>query len=135
MSVKTVLLIWQGGGDEALVRSAFRSVEPDVQLCVAAGREGLCAVTTPNVILLELDGWRETALEMLREVRSRYRGVPVLVITKAADARTVDLAYELGANSCLRSPAGISNEIGEAVGMYAQLVCQASPGAPLFATA
>jgi|GEM_PF-2674686 len=60
----------------------------------------------PSLILLDLEPLLEDGLSTLEQIRthSRFRRIPVILLSKAGDAETIEVAYAAGANSVIIKP-------------------------------
>ena len=67
----------------------------------------LLEITKPNLILLDIYLPDMSGIELLREVRQRYRGIDVILITAANDTETVSEAIHGGAFDYLIKPINI----------------------------
>ncbi len=60
----------------------------------------------PAVILLDLNMPKVSGLDVLREIKAhtRFRSIPIVVLTTSAEDADVRAAYDLGANSYIVKP-------------------------------
>ena len=86
------------------------------------------AKALPRVVLLDLKLPKINGLEVLRRLKDddRTRAVPVVVLTAWKEARDLDEAYRLGANSYIVKPVEFDKFVQaiETLGMYWMLVNQ-----------
>lgn len=110
-----ILLIEDSPSDVRLVREALKESSLPVQLSVA--RDGVEAMDylrdaelgttgSPDLILLDLNLPRKTGREVLIEVKgsSKWRQIPVLVMTSSRSDDDIQQAYSLNANSYIAKP-------------------------------
>lgn len=125
----TILLVEDEESDVALMRRAFEKAgvlnpivhlaNGDYALAYLAG-EGDYADRTksplPALILLDLKLPGMTGLQLLQWMRTRsaVKRIPVVVLTTSRDSKTINAAYDCGANSYLLKP-GDSSDIVEIV--------------------
>lgn len=87
---------------EALEGSGFQVLDED------SGDAGLAAFTThaPDLVLLDLLMPRTDGYSVCRQLRALAAGtnVPIMVMTGLDDARSIDLAYEVGATDFVTKP-------------------------------
>ncbi len=119
MSQLTVLLIEDNPRDVRLTQRAFKQV--DMQHDLRVVRDGdealayLChegayrdpsSAPRPDVILLDLNLPRMGGHEVLRQVKqdSRFKRLPIIVLTTSERPDDIRQAYELGANAYLLKP-------------------------------
>jgi DNA-binding NarL/FixJ family response regulator len=141
----SVLLIAAGFDDRARLTLAFMTAAPNVRLCVlenaAEARgyllgEGSYADRDmhpePQVVLLDLELPSRSAFRFLEWMRREadFCDIPVLVLACPDDSGDVDLAYALGANSCLVKAAGEEAilEVAKGIGDYAALLAGTASG-------
>ncbi len=76
----------------------------------------------PVVILLDLKMPKVHGLEVLRRIKAhtRFRSVPVVVLTSSSEDHDVETAYALGANSYIVKPVSFEKflEIAEHIELY-----------------
>jgi CheY-like chemotaxis protein len=76
----------------------------------------------PSLILLDLNMPKKDGREALREIRGdpNLRRIPIVVFTTSSADADVELAYELGANSCVTKPASFDSlvEVMRMLGRY-----------------
>jgi len=126
----TVLLVEDNPRDVRLTQRAFQQaglphdlrVERDGDEALAyLHREGAYKATEtaprPDVILLDLNLPRMGGHELLREVKqdSRFKQVPIIVLTTSERPDDVRLAYDAGANAYLLKPVEF-NRFTEVIG-------------------
>ncbi len=68
------------------------------------------APDVPRIILLDLNLPGLSGFDVLKELRanSRWRHIPVIVLTSSSDPRDIEMAYKLGANAYLSKPATLA---------------------------
>ncbi len=104
---------------------ALTKTAPEFRVELVENREGIEALRTPSVILLDLT--EERSLDVLRWLRTdpRYKQVPVFVLAPRADV--VSNAYALGANSCLlKQPVQKLEPIAQGIAAYASLIAESA---------
>jgi CheY-like chemotaxis protein len=127
--LSTILLVEDEESDVALLRRGFKKAgvlnpivhisNGDYALAYLAG-EGEYAdrskTPLPALILLDLKLPGMPGLQLLRWMRSRseIKRIPVVVLTTSDDSKTINAAYDCGANSYLVKP-GNREEIVEMV--------------------
>jgi CheY-like chemotaxis protein len=119
----TVLLVEDNPRDVRLTQRAFqqaglphdlRVVRDGDEALAYLHREGAYKETEtaprPDVILLDLNLPRMGGHELLREVKqdSRFKQVPIIVLTTSERPDDVRLAYDAGANAYLLKPVEFS---------------------------
>jgi CheY-like chemotaxis protein len=119
----TVLLVEDNPRDVRLTQRAFqqaglphdlRVVRDGDEALAYLHREGAYKATEtaprPDVILLDLNLPRMGGHELLREVKqdSRFKQVPIIVLTTSERPDDVRLAYDAGANAYLLKPVEFS---------------------------
>lgn len=82
-----------------------------------SGQEALQALNgdnaapdVPRIILLDLNLPGLSGFDVLKVLRanSRWRHIPVIVLTSSSDPRDIEMAYKLGANAYLSKPATLA---------------------------
>jgi CheY-like chemotaxis protein len=126
----TVLLVEDNPRDVRLTQRAFqqaglphdlRVVRDGDEALAYLHREGAYKATEtaprPDVILLDLNLPRMGGHELLREVKqdSRFKQVPIIVLTTSERPDDVRLAYDAGANAYLLKPVEF-NRFTEVIG-------------------
>lgn len=126
----TVLLVEDNPRDVRLTQRAFqqaglphdlRVVRDGDEALAYLHREGAYKDTAtaprPDVILLDLNLPRMGGHELLREVKqdSRFKQVPIIVLTTSERPDDVRLAYDAGANAYLLKPVEF-NRFTEVIG-------------------
>ena len=126
----TVLLVEDNPRDVRLTQRAFqqaglphdlRVVRDGDEALAYLHREGAYRATEtaprPDVILLDLNLPRMGGHELLREVKqdSRFKQVPIIVLTTSERPDDVRLAYDAGANAYLLKPVEF-NRFTEVIG-------------------
>ena len=122
-----ILLVSDEDRADCPLQRALTKTAPEFKVELVDNREGIEALRTPSVILLDLS--QERALDVLRWLRTdpRYKQVPVFVLAPRAD--DVTNAYALGANSCLlKQPAQKLEPIAEGIAAYASLIAESGRG-------
>lgn len=134
-SARTILLVEDDPGDEALTLRAFRRSNLANRVDVVrdgaealeylygtgrhAGRAGSPGTepALPAVVLLDLKLPRVDGLEVLARIRGepRTRRLPVVVLTSSGEDGDVVRSYDLGVNSYVRKPVQVE-EFLHAVG-------------------
>ncbi|PWH14560.1 MAG: two-component system response regulator [Anaerolineae bacterium] len=111
MSISTcrILLIEDNLLDADLIKRALQKMETGIQVELASdGEEALLylekwdkGTPTPIVILLDLKLPKINGLEVLKKLKthSRYKLLPVVVLTSSNETTDIQQAYALGANS------------------------------------
>lgn len=114
-----VLLVRESEGDEALIQSAFRTVNPSARVQVAVDGEEAIAYLSgqspytdrfqhpmPLLVLLGLKLRGKSGLEVLTWIRRQPAlfSLPVVVMTASREPANINRAYELGANSYILKP-------------------------------
>jgi DNA-binding NarL/FixJ family response regulator len=94
--------------DHALVRrglAALINAEPDLTVCAEAASRGdglvAIAVTRPDLVITDLSLIDGDGLELVRDIRSRHIGLPVLVLSLHDSPKYVRHAFEAGAKGYL----------------------------------
>jgi DNA-binding response OmpR family regulator len=118
-ALATILLVEDEVSDAELLRRAFEKAhvenpivhlsDGDQALAYLAGVGSYSDRTQhplPALILLDLKLPKMTGLQLLQWMHTRraIKRIPVVVLTSAEDASTVNAAYDLGANSYLVKP-------------------------------
>jgi CheY-like chemotaxis protein len=120
-----ILLVTDEDRADCPLERALTKTASEFRVELVDNREGIEALCTPSVILLDLS--QERALDVLRWLRtdSRYKQVPVFVLAPQAD--DVTNAYALGANSCLlKKPAQGLEPIAQGIAAYASLIAESA---------
>jgi CheY-like chemotaxis protein len=130
----TVLLVEDNPRDVRLTQRAFqqaglphdlRVVRDGDEALAYLHREGAYKDTEtaprPDVILLDLNLPRMGGHELLREVKqdSRFKQVPIIVLTTSERPDDVRLAYDAGANAYLLKPVEF-NRFTEVIGQLGE---------------
>ena len=116
-ATRTVLLVEDDPGHAELICRGLRAGEVDVaiehardgvealELLRLRGSEGRALTRPPALVLLDLRLPRLNGFEVLRAIKSsRLARVPVVVLSTSDNARDVQEAYSLRANSYLVKP-------------------------------
>jgi diguanylate cyclase (GGDEF)-like protein len=63
-------------------------------------------VSPPDLILLQVDGWQDAALNDLIALKTanQTKNIPVIVLSASNDPKTFIYSLDLGANDCLQEP-------------------------------
>jgi CheY-like chemotaxis protein len=134
-----ILLIEDNTDELSRMMLAFMRAAPNVRVCVAQHGEeaqaylsgvGDCAdreaFPIPHVILLDLDLPRNSSFKLLKWLRAEpdLKRIPVIVLTSSVESDDIDLAYGLGANSCLLKTVHeeVIQDIAKGIGDYAALL-------------
>ena len=143
MSEKTILLVEDNPGDEALTLRAFRN--NNISGTVVVKRDGAEALdyllvrrsdsggTTalPQLILLDLNLPKIDGLEVLRRIRAdaRTRLLPVVILTSSREDTDLIRGYDLGANGYVRRPVDFVQfaEAVRQVGLYWLIINECPP--------
>ena len=119
MTEKTILLVEDNSGDEALTKRAFLKARiKDELVVVRDGAEALDYLfctgeysardikNAPHVILLDLKLPKIDGLEVLKRLRAdeRTKLLPVVILTSSKEDSDVRAGYQRGANSYIVKP-------------------------------
>jgi CheY-like chemotaxis protein len=119
MRNRSILLVEDNPDDVELTLHAFRESQSANEIVVVGdGAEALeylfatgryaarDALSTPEIVLLDLKLPKVDGLEVLRRLRSdeRTKRLPVVVLTSSREEQDVVRSYDLGANSFVRKP-------------------------------
>jgi len=124
MKEKTILLVEDNSGDEALTKRAFTKARIKNELVVV--RDGAAALDyllcageyatrdpnkMPQVVLLDLKLPKIDGLEVLKRLRAdeRTRLLPVIILTSSKEEEDVVAGYQGGANSYIVKPINAQN--------------------------
>ena len=111
-----VLLVEDDPGDVLMTQEAFADYKIANKLTVVSNGEDAIAymrkqgrfagVTTPDLVLLDLNLPRRNGREVLRDVKEDpdLRRIPVVVLTTSEAEEDVLAAYDLHANAYVRKP-------------------------------
>ena len=111
-----VLLVEDDPGDVLMTQEAFHDYKIANNLNVVTNGEDAIAylrkqgpfahVTTPDLVLLDLNLPRRDGREVLREVKAdaELRRIPIVVLTTSDAEEDVLASYELHANAYVRKP-------------------------------
>ncbi|MVM32498.1 response regulator [Spirosoma sp. HMF4905] len=106
-----ILVVDDDPDDQLFIRMAFERVSVRYRIQLASnGLEGLGCIENnpvlPELILLDLNMPFLDGFEMLDHLKgsSRYRHVPIVILTTSDHQEDIDKAYALGANSFLTKP-------------------------------
>jgi CheY-like chemotaxis protein len=123
-----ILLVSDEDRADCPLQRALTRTAPEFRVELVDSREGIEALRTPSVILLDLS--QERALDVLRWLRTdpRYKQIPVFVLAPQAD--DVTNAYALGANSCLLKQSAREGlePIAQGIAAYASLIAESARG-------
>ena len=113
----TILLVEDESADVQLIRRAFSVAGVLNPIAHAANAQEAMAYLsgvggsfpTPILILLDLGLPGMTGFQLMEWLRSRkaLRRIPVVVLTNDPESRSINSAYDLGANSYLMKPGTI----------------------------
>jgi two-component system response regulator len=90
---------------EACFNCTFRCVNDGLEMIDYLSRNGHYqdseAAPMPDIILLDLNMPRMNGRQVLKQLKadSRFRAIPVIILTTSSDEEDVRACYELGANS------------------------------------
>ncbi|HEY0977050.1 MAG TPA: response regulator [Flavobacteriales bacterium] len=97
---------------------SFNKLEQPVRYDLKrSGQEALQALNggqgsagIPRMILLDLNLPGLSGFDVLKEIRanSRWRHIPVVVLTSSSDPRDIELAHMMGANAYLSKPSTLA---------------------------
>jgi two-component system, response regulator len=140
MTNRHILLVEDNPDDEMLTLRALkrnsilnkvivaRDGAEALELLFAGGSAG---VTSPGLILLDLNLPKVDGLEVLRRIRAdeRTRLIPVVVLTSSKLDEDVIASYRNGANGYVRKPVKFSEfvEAISALGLFWLLLNEAAP--------
>ncbi|MBA3393326.1 MAG: response regulator [Deltaproteobacteria bacterium] len=112
--MRRILLVEDNADDIELTRSVLQEHRVDARIeVVEDGVEALAYLSAaavagelPELLIVDLNLPRMGGLELLRQVRadSRFRHLPVVILTSSIADADVAASYELGANSYVRKP-------------------------------
>jgi CheY-like chemotaxis protein len=144
--VRTILLVEDDERDIDLTLRAFAKANLANRIDVARnGEEGLAYLRRegqwadrpnehPALVLLDLKMPRMGGLAMLREMRqdSRFRVIPVVLLTSSHEPRDLSEAYALGANAFVVKPVDFMEFIDAAqqIGAFWALLNKPPSGTP-----
>jgi len=122
-----VLHVEDSSDDVALIALAFRKAGVLVDIEVATdGDQAIAALQSyssplPRCVLLDIKSPTKTGLEVLSWIRSqsRFKRLPVLMLTSSQLPRDINDAYDLGANSYLIKPSSLEKLV-----LLAQTIAQ-----------
>jgi CheY-like chemotaxis protein len=122
-----VLHVEDSSDDVALIALAFRKAGVLVDIEVATdGDQAIAALQSyssplPRCVLLDIKLPTKTGLEVLSWIRSqsRFKRLPVLMLTSSQLPRDINDAYDLGANSYLIKPSSLEKLV-----LLAQTIAQ-----------
>jgi two-component system response regulator len=143
MNEKTILLVEDNPGDEALTLRALKKSNIDHKVVVV--RDGAAALdyllvcsnnpadarALPQLILLDLNLPKIDGLEVLRRIRAdlRTKLLPVVILTSSGEERDIVGGYRSGANGYVRKPVDFV-QFAEAVrqlGLYWLIINEPPP--------
>jgi len=140
MTNRAILLIEDNPDDEALTLRALRKNNIANDVTVAHdGAEALeilfpddgADVTSPGLILLDLNLPKIDGLEVLRRIRAdeRTQLIPVVLLTSSKEQEDVLAGYRRGANAYVRKPVRFSDfsEAVSTLGMFWLLLNEPVP--------
>jgi two-component system chemotaxis response regulator CheY len=84
--------------------------------------EKLSGGLSPDIVFLDLTMPGKGGIETLRDIRSAYPKLPVVIVTADIQARTIEMVTEAGASAVVRKPA----DRAEILGVIGRLVDKAS---------
>jgi two-component system chemotaxis response regulator CheY len=84
--------------------------------------EKLSSGLSPDIVFLDLTMPGKGGIETLRDIRSAYPKLPVVIVTADIQARTIEMVTEAGASAVVRKPA----DRAEILGVIGRLVDKAS---------
>jgi CheY-like chemotaxis protein len=139
-----ILLVEDDENDRILIRHAFESGARQVRLSMVttgpeaqaylAGKDDFAnrdQYPFPSMVLLDLRLPVHSGLEVLGWIRAQpsLRQIPVIVLTSSLEARNVQKAYALGANSFILKKADQKELVRMATGLqtYAELLASGRP--------
>jgi len=111
-----ILLVEDDQEDVVLIRKAIQELKfipqmdivKDGQECMDYLRKAgqYAAVTSPDIVLLDLNMPRKDGREVLLEMRAdqRLKKIPVIILTTSESGVDINKAYELGANCYINKP-------------------------------
>lgn len=114
--VTSILLVEDNPGDVRLVQEAFREIDTEAEFHVATdGKEALTylqerlddeSLSSPDLLLLDLNLPRVDGFEVLDEIRSNqeYPPLPILILSSSDARDDVMKSYEHSANAYLTKP-------------------------------
>ena len=106
VSIGTVLCIEDSPADMAAIRTLLAQ-RPGVTLLEAVtAAEGLARVAAADLVLLDLDLPDRPGIEVLRALQSdsRWRALPVLVVSAESRPQRIDECFDAGATQFLTKP-------------------------------
>ncbi len=128
-----ILLVEDSKTDIDLIQRAIQKKDSRVHLDIARdGQEALAYLKqweqgspTPLIILLDLKLPKVDGLDVLLRLKthSRYRIIPVIVLTSSSDAKDILQAYKLGTNSYILKTADY-NEFAKAILLIHRYWCE-----------
>lgn len=136
-SEKTILLVEDNAGDEALTLRALKRA--NIRNNVVVARDGAEAIdylfgarkgALPVIVLLDLKLPKVNGHEVLARIRSESRTklLPVVMLTSSSEQEDVTNAYSGGVNSYIQKPVDFTRfaEVVKELGLY-WLVINLSP--------
>jgi len=110
--IKKMLVAEDNAADLELIRNAFKSVNPNIEIVVV--KDGLElmeyfkteSVDSLGLLLLDMNIPHMNGLEILKEfyVDELLKNIPVIIFTSSEDSDKIISCYEYGANACIRKP-------------------------------
>jgi CheY-like chemotaxis protein len=120
----SVLLIPGDQAQDSLRNTMRLSGELAMDVSVARTPVEVRSKPVPDVILLDLSLAQPSSFEILQWLRSEnpYLEIPVIALSSANIADSVERAYQLGANACVlkRNDGGLDDEVVRGIGSYAK---------------
>lgn len=128
LSNYSILLADDDEDDRILFEEALKEVSKDAQLTTVADGQQLidslkeAVIPAPDVIFLDLNMPIKNGLECLVELKSdqKFKHFPIVIVSTTAEMRTINKAYEFGANYYIRKPGAfpqLKNLIGKVMQM------------------
>jgi CheY-like chemotaxis protein len=77
-----------------------------------AALEQLSGGLSPDIVFLDLTMPGKGGIETLRDIRSAYPKLPVVIVTADIQARTIEMVTEAGASAVVRKPADRAEILG-----------------------
>ena len=106
VSIGTVLYIEDSAADTRAMQTLLAQRPGVTLLCAATAAAGLALASQADLVLLDLDLPDRPGIEVLRSLQadSRWRALPVIVVSAESRPQRIDECFEAGATQFLTKP-------------------------------
>lgn len=109
MSIKNILIVDDDAEDSEFFTTVVQQIAPAIRVVVASNNEELFKYLQqdrPEIVFIDSFLQNEPGHQSIHEIRANpgFAQLPIIMYTGAADAKSIALAFEMGASSYVVKP-------------------------------